>query len=211
MNIDDMCASWLHSGTPLDQVLDDAHFILHSHSHTHSHTHSPEHVETILDSLLTAVATQAIDPHMDTQVLTHAASVVLDYSALHASTVGSVLLNHLTLLPLPIPFIEIIPSLFGMASPLLLKEVFEQLHSLLTSDNQLILPVINALVDLPLSDELKSELVALTEEAIAIADESDVPFLFRTLLNNLDNINTANIAGRILSEVMLSVCVSVCE
>jgi hypothetical protein len=96
-----------------------------------------------------------------------------------------------------------------MASPLLLKEVFEQLHSLLTSDNQLILPVINALVDLPLSDELTSELVALTEEAIAIADESDVPFLFRTLLNNLDNINTANIAGRILSEVMLSVCVCV--
>lgn len=192
MDINHMCESWI--GAPLEQAIEEAQFILHTERHL-----SLDTIELLVDSLLTAVSMQGADA--STSVLKRVVDTILNIGGLHASTVGSVLLNHMSLLPQPIPFVAIFPTIFGMASPLLLQEAFEQLQSLLSVDNQFILPVINALVDLPLTASLKGKLVSLTEEAIAIVDECDIPFLFRTLLNNLENTNTTNIAGKILTEV----------
>ena len=192
MELDETCGHWID--TPLAQVIEEAKLILRTEKHL-----SFESIELLVDSLLTSVSVQG--DGADITEVKNAAHLVLEVGVVHASTVGSVLLNRLDELLQPIPFVEIFPSVFGMASPLLLDEVFEQLQNLQSRDNKCILPVINALVDLPLTAELKNKLVALTEEAINIVDESDIPFLFRTLLNNLEHVNASNIAGKILMEV----------
>ena len=188
-------------GIPLDQgfdeektlqnEIDDAKCLLRSGKHLFA-----EDIELLVNTLLTSVSMQGVET--DVKDVKSVADFILEMGMLQASAVGPVLLSHLDLLPLPTPFLEIVPSLFGMASPHQLQEVLETLKSI---DNQFIGPVINALVDLPLTAEMKSELVSLTETAIHTVDEKDIPFLFRTLLNNLEHINTSNIPGKILKEV----------
>lgn len=184
--------------------------------------HEEKSVEEEVDDLLTSVHILGGDANLEE--VKKVASEVLKIGIRQTSTAGAVLLSHLDRLLQPAPFLELIPSFFGMASPHQLQEVFETLKSI---DNQFIGSVISALVDLPLTAEMKLELVSLIETAISTVDEKDIPFLFQTLLNNLEHIDTSNIPGKILKEVqtfihsltrlsqptILSVCVrlSVCE
>jgi hypothetical protein len=193
--------SWIDK--PLDQVINEAKNFLLSNKHL-----SPDHVECLVNSLLTSVSVRGEES--DVNDVKQVADLVLEIGILQAYAVGPAVLHQLSSLPQPVPFVEIIPALYGMSSPLQLQEVFEQLQSLLSTDNQYILPVINSLVDLPLSAELKTKLVFLTEEVISIVDETDIPFLFRTLLNNLEHINTNSLAGKILTEVRVTVLLSIC-
>lgn len=196
----------------LQQEIDDAKCLIRSGKHLF-----PEDIELLVNSLLTSVSMMTEtetndDDNCNTNTTTFkevkkVADFVLEISnTMQASTVGSVLLSYLDILPQPIPFLEIVPSLFGMASPHQLQEVFNTLKSI---DNQFIGPVINAVVDLPLTPEMKIELVSLTETAIHSVDEKDIPFLFRTLLNNLEHISTSNVPGKILKEVNFTLQVHV--
>lgn len=158
---------------------------------------SKEEILNKVDSLLKTVQHMV---EVDMDKVKEVANLVLKYGALQATSVGSMLLERLEFLPHPIPFVEIIPSLFGIASPDQLREVFKCLEHL-AADTHLMLSVINAMVDLPLTPELKPRLIALTSEAMNSVDESDIPFLFRTLLNHLEHISASDFASQILKEV----------
>ena len=62
-----------------------------------------------------------------------------------------VLLVHLTQIVDPLPFIEILPSLFSVATtPQLIEDLISQLKTLLESNHTLLLPIIGTLVELPI-------------------------------------------------------------
>ena len=121
----------------------------------------------------------------DAPLSKHIATFVLNVSMQHLS-VRSVLLVHLLRLPDPLPYIEVVPSLFSVAvAPDMVQKVAQQLQQLLQRDPQLLLPVIGALVELPLPRSLAPQLARLAEVALAMADEGDLPMLVRTLLKSL--------------------------
>jgi hypothetical protein len=122
-------------------------------------------------------------PNETSSVLKDAASFIRDVAAFHPS-VSHLLLINLPQLPDPVPFLDILPSIFSTESPLLIDEAFWQLKALLDCDSRLLVPIINVMVDLPLPSGLLAELSNITEGAITIVDESDLPALFRTLLKS---------------------------
>jgi hypothetical protein len=72
------------------------------------------------------------------------------------------LLVHLASLPEPLPFVEIVPALFSVAAtPALMEDVVSQLKMLLETDHRLLLPIIGALVDVPLPQHLAPQLAEL--------------------------------------------------
>ena len=80
---------------------------------------------------------------------------------------------------------DVMASMFCVASPSLVTEAVKQLKLLPERDSTLLLPVIAVMADLPLSPDLLSELYELAEGAIDRVEESELPALFRTLLKSL--------------------------
>ena len=184
----------LEEDKTLDEVMEEVRCTARNHRHL-----TPENMEHMMASLLSAAAFCGVD--CDANEMKKVANVIHEVGMLHGSSTRAVLLQYLCDLPQPIPFVGIVPSLFGMSSSHQLQEVFELLRLVLESDSQNILPVINALVDLPLTAEMKNDLICLIEKVIPIVDEKDIPFLFRTVMNNLDDLKTSRIPGKILNEV----------
>jgi len=117
-------------------------------------------------------------------------------------SVRNVLLVHLLRLPDPLPFIEVVPSLFSVAvAPPVVQEVAARLQLLLQQDPTLLLPVIGALVELPLPRKLAPQLARLAEVAMAMADEVDLPMLVRTLLKSLALLPEKRVVQSIRREV----------
>ena len=112
------------------------------------------------------------------------ATFVRDVATCHPNACH-LLLIHLPYLPDPIPFVDIMASMFCVASPALVAEAVMQLKLLPERDKSLLLPVISTIADLPLPAILLSELYQLAEGAIDILDETELPALFRTLLKSL--------------------------
>ena len=100
--------------------------------------------------------------------------------------VRNVLIQHIMRLPDPLPFIEIVPTLFSVAvASDVVEKVAKHLQLLLQQDTKLLLPVIGALVELPLPRNEALQLTRLAEIAMTMADEADLPMLIRTLLKSL--------------------------
>jgi hypothetical protein len=100
--------------------------------------------------------------------------------------VRQVLLEHLARLPDPLPFIEVLPALFSVAvAPGVVEQVSQVLQSMLDQDAKLLLPVIGALVDLPLPISVAPQLARLAQTALSVAHDADLPALVRTLLKSL--------------------------
>jgi len=70
------------------------------------------------------------------------------------------------------------------------------------SDNRLILHVIGAMVDMTLPKSVAPELAKMAEVAISVADEEDLPMLFRTLIKSLGygQMDGDHISSKIRSE-----------
>ena len=117
-------------------------------------------------------------------VVKRIATFVRDVATCHPNACH-LLLIHLPHLSDPVPFVDIVASMFCVASPALVRQAVMQLKLLPESDSSLLLPVIGAMADLPLPPDLVSELYLLAEEAIDILDETELPALFRTLLKSL--------------------------
>lgn len=135
-----------------------------------------------LDQLLAKLHLQSPESHL---INKRVASFVRDVATFYPDAVCHLLLIHLSDLSDPIPFVSIIASLFCFAVPSLVAEAFKQLKILPERDNRLLLPVIGAMADLPLPDNLLQELCILAEDAIQVLDEIELPALFRTLLRSL--------------------------
>ena len=135
-----------------------------------------------VDQLLTRLHIQSPESHL---INKRVASLVRDVATFNPDTVCHLLLIHLSNLWDPIPFVDIMASLFCFAVPLLVTEAFKQLKSLPERDKRFLLPVIGAMADLPLPDNLLQELCLLAEDAIQVLDEIELPALFRTLLRSL--------------------------
>lgn len=119
-----------------------------------------------------------------TTVIRRVASFVRDVATFHPNACH-LLLIHLPYLLDPIPFIEIMPSMFCIASPSLVVEAATQLKILPERDCRLLLPVLCAMADLHLTGTLLEELYSLAEEAIGTLEEAELPALFRAILKSL--------------------------
>ena len=135
-----------------------------------------------LDQLLTKLHLQS--PKSDL-INKRVASLMRDVATFYPDAVCHLLLIHLPDLSDPIPFVDTVASLFCFAVPSLVAEAFKQLKLLPERDNRLLLPVIGAMADLPLPDNLLQELCIIAEDAIQVLDEIELPALFRTLLRSL--------------------------
>jgi hypothetical protein len=82
-----------------------------------------------------------------------------------------------------------------------MEDVVSQLKMLLETDHRLLLPIIGALVDVPLPQHLAPQLAELAENAISVVDESDLPVLFRTLIKSLGLVNPEQTALRLRREM----------
>jgi len=87
-----------------------------------------------------------------------AAMLIRDLSLTHPN-VSQIMLTHLASLPQPVPFIEIIPSLFSISSPAVVAETVTQLLAMLQADSRLMIPVMAAMTELPLSVQGVHQLV----------------------------------------------------
>jgi hypothetical protein len=117
-------------------------------------------------------------------LLKSAAQLLRDISALTPSHVAQVLIVHLPSLHDPRPFLDVLPTLLMGSPPSIVEDAVKQLKVVLEDDQSLLLPVISALVNMPLSEACIADLMMLTEHALSVADESDFPFLFRTILKS---------------------------
>lgn len=57
----------------------------------------------------------------------------------------------------------------------------------INQDRELLVPVIGSLFDMPLPDDLQSEVCVLAREALHIVEEEDVPTITRTLLKTIEH------------------------
>ena len=120
---------------------------------------------------------------VDNSTLRSFAALFKRLGLLNASVVP-VILHYIDSLPDPLPFINILPSLI-VPNTQVVTLAFDTLRSLLFTDVTFTLPILNVLVDLPLSSSQKSDVTITMEEALSSVEESDVPFLVRSLLKSM--------------------------
>lgn len=130
------------------------------------------------------------------------ASFVRDVATFHPNACH-LLLIHLPHLSDPVPFIDIMASMFSVASPSLVAEAVTQLKYLPEQDSRLLLPVIGAMADMPLPAHLLLELHQLAERAIDMVEESDLPSLFRILLKSLCPLKAESALHKLRNEVII--------
>jgi hypothetical protein len=140
--------------------------------------------------------------HQSTTVTRRVASFVRDVATFH-SNACHLLLIHLPHLLDPIPFIEIMPSMFCIASQSLVVEAATQLKILPERDCRLLLPVLCAMADLHLTGSLLDELYSLAEEAIGTLEEAELPALFRAILKILCPVRAERAILRLRNEVSI--------
>lgn len=148
------------------------------------------------DMLLQAVVWHS---DADENILRSIASTIRDLSNSQPN-VNQVLLLYLPSFPNPLPFIEIIPALFSISPPALIKDTITQLNQMLDADNRFLIPIIATIIELPLPIEVIKTVVKLSETALSLVDEEDIPILFRVLLKSLEHINNENLSKRIRCE-----------
>lgn len=191
------------AGLPLEAALEHAQIFV-------SDNDNVDLIMKTVDALLAAVAcsncggdragTQVV-PTDPNQVLKSIANLVRDLTFQHLN-VRHILLAHLSTIPDPIAFIEIVPQIFSIEStPSLIEEVVGQLRELLELDNRLLLPVIGAMADLPLPRSASAVLCELAEVAVTSVDEEDWPVLFRMLLKSIHLVDSQQITLRLRREV----------
>jgi hypothetical protein len=167
-----MMPNSLESNKPLAVLISDARLLLETH-----------YPSTTLENSIEILLTAANQTHVDSE-LREVSSFLRD-AGLKSPIVSSLLLFYLPTLTEPRPFIDILPSVFGLSSAILIEELFDQLVLLTKQDNRYILPSICALCDLPLPTHLQPSLSKIAYDAMAVVDETDIPFLCRTILTNL--------------------------
>lgn len=115
--------------------------------------------------------------------------------------VCDVLLVHLLDLVDPIPFLDQMPTIFLTANSLQIEQAIERLKQLSESDGSLLLPAISAATNLPLTPSSVPLLLEMSELAVAVVDEGDIPFLFRTVLKGLAVAKLDGVLSKIRKEV----------
>ncbi len=96
-------------------------------------------------------------------------------------------LEALSLVERPAAIVETLPLLVVGAGAEEVARVVAALQRCLQDDlSGLLLPVLGALFDLPLTPKLRREALGLAEEALGVVADADVPVVVRTLLRTLD-------------------------
>jgi hypothetical protein len=176
---------------PIEQVLEECQYIL-------SYNANNEIIAKTIENILSVTTVRS---NIDDNDLQKVANIIRNFGVLHP-IVCSLLLKHLSNFPNPIPFVHIIPTIFSSKSESLRCDVVSQLQDLLSTDNRYCLPVLSALVELSLPSNSHTFLNSLCENAIGIVDETDLPFLFRTILKNSEFTNCRRIIKRLRDEVL---------
>ena len=165
--------------------------ILH-HSHHHSHynqdqfpcssnsSYTKSGISNIISPLISAVVW-----HQQNGSDIHCALVLLKELAQSYDDIGILLISRLTEFIDPIPFIEILPELFCLNVSLSsTAQVYGTLRDILKTSSglsSLVLPIVNALVELPGISSSQLEAI-LTSTTLSAVHETDMPALFRILI-----------------------------
>ena len=166
-------------------------------SSSHNHDFSTSIVDSLLQKICFLSSTNdsngsntslSVD---DTAAIRSIALFIRDMSLLNPN-ICHILLLHFPKLRDPLPFIELMPSMFAVSSNSLVDNCVNHLFSKLEASSDrsnLLLPIISALMSLPLSDKYKPQLSQLVKISMKIVNESDFPILFKVLLKSVDRIN----------------------
>jgi hypothetical protein len=127
----------------------------------------------------------SISPTESEHQLRSIAHFVRDVSLVNPNVCHS-LLVHLETVPNALPFLEVIPSIFAVAPTDVVKSAAKQLLRLLASRCELFAPCIGALMELPLSNEVKPLFSKIMENALKTADMSSLPILLNILFKSMD-------------------------
>lgn len=136
----------------------------------------------------------------DSSSLSSVASLLREMSASNHS-ICRIVLSYIDRFPDPIPFIGIMPAVCPVANSSFIDDILQQFKKLVLSDARLYIPVIGALIDLPLTKQQSSELVLLAEMAMTVVDEADIAVLFRTLFKSIDATMMKSLAVKLRYEV----------
>jgi hypothetical protein len=175
---------------PLNEVLEECGTYL-------KYGQSKDTEVTLIDGLLVVVS---LHFDVDISLLNSISSLIKNYSTTNPN-ICSLLLSHITSLPNPIPFINQIPAIFSMKSAQLVSDLVNKLSELIDSDNRYMLPIVSNLVDMYLPTDSRLILSQLCENALGVVDESDIPFLCRTILRNSELSHYNRILKRMRQEV----------
>jgi hypothetical protein len=186
--------SLFEEGLPLQECLERVQVLFYDES---TNSESQPSLKYLNDLLLMLSRQRDVS----SSVIKSIASFVRDLATFHPNACH-LLLIYLPDLPDPRPFIDIMASMFSVAPPSLVAEAAAQLKLLPEQDSRLLLPVIGAMADLPLSATLLLELHQLAEDAIDRVDEADLPALFRTLLKSLCPFRAEKALLKLRHEVM---------
>ena len=99
----------------------------------------------------------------------------------------------------PLPIIESMSQLVGRGGAEV-EMVVAQYKDMLSQDRSYLVPIVGSLSDLALSDELKAEVFELTQSALGLVDEEDVPTVLRTLLVTISPDTGARVVASIRRE-----------
>ena len=181
-------SDWLR--LPLDEVTARARLTL-------SDAPSAESVFRGVEVLLSATVMQA---DAEESAIQQVAYFLRDISSTHPN-VAHVVLTYLPTLPHPIPFVEIIPTLFAVSTPESIVDVVSQLSLMVADDKEVLIPVMAALAELPLPPSCVASLVAMAEEAVTVVDDDELPLLFKILIKSMDHVNTTSLCARLRCEI----------
>lgn len=142
-----------------------------------------DNVLNIIDALLSVVK---LSPQASLSLLQEIAILTRDLTNVH-SNITHILLVHLSSFPVVLPFIDIVPSMFCVSNTNIIGQLMDQLETILDSDYSLLLPIIGAMVDLPLSNLQSNRLAYLAESALSIG-------IYLISLSSISQTSLANIS-----------------
>ena len=160
-------------------------------------------VASSFDFLFSELAHSPLECDMPVKAIT----TLIKDAAAQFPFISEIYLRYLCYFKSPdsVPYIEILPSLFAYSSDSILNDVIDQLSLLVEESSDAIVPIISVWIDLlPISALKTSRLHQVIESALSSIDESEIPFLFSTLLKACQSPSISNILMKLLDEVWMT-------
>lgn len=133
---------------------------------------------SVVDATLHNISTYTIVDHSKLKAV---ANIILNQSY-HQPILCCVLPKHLSKLPNVLPFLDVLPQMFAMCSSKLVDNVVRELLRVIEAHEELLIPVLGVIIELPMSEQSKPVVSRLADASISLVDSADLPVLTRVLL-----------------------------
>lgn len=172
------------------------------------HNISPHDVETVINILLSCLclngsvaepqnvqATNPIESNNHFRTAQFIKSICTKFPSVYI-----VLFHHFQMIPEPLPFVNILPSILVGLPKSAVAEAFDILLGLV-SNGQYTVSVLSVLLDLDLSLVRKQKVVQIAQEALSVTAEADFPQLFKLIFSNLNIFSGTSVIRKLREEV----------